>query len=177
MNSVYVKYPNRIKEFSQKFGLKRKDLAVKLDLTPHQIGNYIQGTVMVSRRRAAMLCEIFGATVEELGIAVRKDFREPPPARKVRAMSTTEAIRTIAEMINYDCPLPERDDPCRSACDLVVGDKVRIKISAEEQPRWIIATVQELLPYFFRVTHDRLGYSECFSYQEYATGEKIRRIP
>ena len=177
MARVYHTYKNNINIFRHKRNMSMTELAARLNISQRATENYVWGTLKISRGIAAKLSELFGATYEELGITIRDDDREPIPAGMPKPLPVTEVIDQIANMINYDSPLPERDDPSRRACDLKIGDRIRIRVSGgEEFPRHITATVRDLTPYFIRVTHDRLGYSICYGYQDYLTCGTVHKI-
>lgn len=154
---------SRVKEFREAQGLTQKALANSVGIGVSQIYSFERGTLCPNPDTRKHMCAILNATERELWPdGVREDMY-PIPRVNHGSQIALEDMHT--------------GDAIRRAANIRVGDKVRVKVGVDmSDTSCAICTVVEENERWFRVVSDKIGWSECFQYQElFESRPRIKR--
>lgn len=154
---------SRVKEFREAQGLTQKALANSVGIGVSQIYSFERGTLCPNPDTRRHMCAILNAAERDLWPdGVREDMY-PIPRVNHGSQIALEDIHT--------------GDAIRRSANIRVGDKVRVKVGVDmSDTSCAICTVVEENERWFRVVSDKIGWSECFQYQElFESRPRIKR--
>lgn len=154
---------SRVKEFREAQGLTQKALANSVGIGVSQIYSFERGTLCPNPDTRRHMCAILNTTETDLWPdGVREDMYPIHRPHRVTPISPEDMYT---------------GDSIRRSANIHVGDKVRVKIGVDlSDTSYAICTVVEENERWFRVVSDRIGWSECFPYQElFESRPKVKR--